>query len=99
MGYQANKPGGNYLLSGEVWDVADLQAVKNQAVVHPDDYPEKASGAQGNGRRKGEERLKSDTSADKLRELAQAERDAGVPDLPVAKAAAEATRQSSEEND
>lgn len=44
MGHQANKPTGNYLKSGEVRNVADLQAVKNQAVFGPADYPEKASG-------------------------------------------------------
>ncbi|MBB4155300.1 hypothetical protein GGQ80_003220 [Sphingomonas jinjuensis] len=42
MKRQPNKPGGGYLASGQPRPVADLQAVQNQAVVSPDDYPDSA---------------------------------------------------------
>jgi hypothetical protein len=41
---QPNKPGGNFEDSGETRDAEDLQAVKNQSEVSPDDYPEDADG-------------------------------------------------------
>lgn len=44
MTEQANKPGGAIDDDGEVRKVEDRQAVKNQSVVTPDQYPEPAAG-------------------------------------------------------
>lgn len=41
---QPNKPGGNFDEDGETRDAEDLQAVKNQSEVSPDDYPDDADG-------------------------------------------------------
>jgi hypothetical protein len=44
MTRQPNKPGGDFKDDGSVRDAGDEQAVKNQSVVSPEDYPDKASG-------------------------------------------------------
>ncbi|WP_375398390.1 hypothetical protein [uncultured Sphingomonas sp.] len=44
MDKQPNKPGGNFKDNGKARDVDDLQAVKNQGSVKPEDYPEPAAG-------------------------------------------------------
>jgi hypothetical protein len=47
MGNQPNKPDGNFDADGDARPVDDLQAVKNQSSVRPEDYPEPASGDTG----------------------------------------------------
>ncbi len=42
MSDQPNKPGGAFDKDGDVRPVADRQAVRNQSVVKPSDYPEPA---------------------------------------------------------
>lgn len=44
MSEQPNKPAGAIDDDGNTRDVADRQAVKNQSVVTPDQYPEPAKG-------------------------------------------------------
>ena len=44
MTTQPNKPGGLFSSDGKPRPVEDEQAVKNQSVVSPEDYPDKASG-------------------------------------------------------
>lgn len=41
---QPNKPAGNFDANGKARDADDLQAVKNQSVVTPDDYPPGSNG-------------------------------------------------------
>ena len=41
---QPNKPGGDVKPDGETRDAGDEQAVKNQASVTPDDYPDGSGG-------------------------------------------------------
>lgn len=47
MTEQPNKPGGSLKDNGEPRGAGDQQAVKNQSVVKPDDYPEPAAGETG----------------------------------------------------
>lgn len=44
MTKQPNKPGGGFKDDGEPREAGDQQAVKNQSVVKPEDYPEPAAG-------------------------------------------------------
>jgi len=44
MTEQPNKPAGSFKDGGEPRDVAERQAVLNQSVVTPEDYPEPAAG-------------------------------------------------------
>jgi hypothetical protein len=46
MNTQPNKPGGTFDDKGERRPAEDQQAVKNQASVTPEDYPEPAAGEQ-----------------------------------------------------
>ena len=41
---QPNKPGGGFNKKGEPREAGAQQAVKNQSVVSPEDYPEPAAG-------------------------------------------------------
>jgi hypothetical protein len=41
---QPHKPGGDVKGDGEVRDVDDRQAVRNQGTVTPDDYPDGSDG-------------------------------------------------------
>jgi len=41
---QPHKPGGDVKDDGEVRDVDDRQAVRNQGTVTPDDYPDGSDG-------------------------------------------------------
>ena len=47
MSGQPNKPGGGIDREGTPRDVANQQAVKNESVVKPEDYPEPATGETG----------------------------------------------------
>lgn len=49
MPEQPNKPGGDFKPDGTVRDAGDEQAVKNQASVTPDDYPEGSNGKPEDG--------------------------------------------------
>lgn len=44
MTEQPNKPNGDFKENGEARDAGDRQAVRNQSVVSPEDYPEPAAG-------------------------------------------------------
>lgn len=44
MPEQPNKPGGDFDAEGGPRDAGDEQAVKNQAVVTPEDYPDADGG-------------------------------------------------------
>lgn len=44
MTEQPNKPGGDFDENGDPRKAGDRQAVRNQSVVSPEDYPEPAAG-------------------------------------------------------
>ncbi|MDO7841934.1 hypothetical protein [Sphingomonas immobilis] len=69
MSDEPNKPGGSFDKGGDARDVADLQAVKNQSSVKPEDYPEPAGGTPPEARDVDED------DPHKTEKLAQAGRD------------------------